>query len=196
MSVGNVHRKCWAGTNPAHVSIQVSEVTDLSWEGNCWLPPLTANQPPQTACGSMRLQCPQLLFFELLTTPTTPAVSIFIEKAPLVSQHDPYSHDHTCRVPRQGLLGELHVLTPLLPDVSLTSEDGLMGVPLSGRVWWSKMSDTYHRVRELVITMFIFLIVLSLGRQLRYREYFCTDTFYGFALTNSELTCQIKYQFL
>lgn len=164
MSVGNVHRKCRAGTNPAHVSVQVSEVSDLSWEGNGWLPPLKANQPSQTACGSTRLQCPQLIFFELQITPATAAMSIFIEKTPLASQHTPYSHDCTCTLSRQGLLGKLRVLTPLLPEVSFTSEEGLVGVPLSGRVWWSKLSDTYHRAGELVITVlvFFFFIVLSL----------------------------------
>ena len=53
----------------------------------------------------------------------------------------------------------------------------------------------YGRVRVLVIIVFIFLIVLRVRRQLHYREYFYTDTFYGFALSESELTCQFKYQF-
>lgn len=199
MSVGNVHRKRWVGTNPAHVSARVSEVSDSGWEGNCWIPPLTAIRRSQTAMkwkhktlgahGFSPLSCEQQLqsqrgvfaqrelhgLHSLMASPLQPWLY-------LPSGKTGATGDATC-AHACAARGECH------------QWGGVNGSPVPWQGVVEQTADPYRKVRAPVIIVFGFLIVLRVRRQLSWGEYFYTDTFYGFALSESELVCQIKYQF-
>ena len=200
MSVGNVHRKHWVGTNPAHVSVWVSEVSGSGWEGNCWLQLLAATRQSLTG---MKWKHKAFSVYPLLSL----SCKQYLQSQQWVfSQWELYWLHNLIAWPLQPWLYLLSGKNRATGDARLCSHLCYWsGVSPVRRRYWESCSlagyggtdraDTYRRVRVPVIIVFIFLTLLRVRRQLHYKEYFYTDTFCGFPLSESELTCWFKYQF-
>lgn len=98
-----------------HVSIWVSEVSDLGWEGNCWLPPLRARQwsPIAMMWKYKTLSAVTSLIWAMNDTCKANRDYFHRENSTgFTTMYDPYSHSCT-----QELLGMPCVLIPVLPEV-------------------------------------------------------------------------------